>query len=86
MDEVITEIKSPSGFYKVQLIKRSKDGLYTSKTFMWLEHDVEISEILGEDGYWGVLHSSTPISDSVNRCLIIAAEQLYAASGEKITM
>lgn len=86
MDEVIREIKSPSGFYKVQLIKRSKDGLYTSKTFMWLEHDIEISEILGKDGYWGILYSSTSISDSVNRCLIIAVEQLYVASGEKITL
>lgn len=86
MDEVIKEIKSPGGTYKVQIIKRSKDGLFTSKTFMWFNHDKEISEVLGEDGYWGVLYSTTSITDSVDRCMTIAVEQLFVASGEKIIL
>jgi hypothetical protein len=43
MDEVMKEINSPSGIYKIRIFKRSKNGLFTSKTFMWFDHDKEIS-------------------------------------------
>lgn len=86
MDEVMKGIKSPSGLFKTQIIKRSKDGLFTSKIFMWFYHDKEISEVIGDDGYWGVLYSTTSITESVDRCMITAVEQLFVASGEKIIL
>ncbi|RCX23410.1 hypothetical protein DFP94_1011009 [Fontibacillus phaseoli] len=55
MESVIEEIISPSGVYKAQIIKRSKDGLFTSQVFKWIEHDEEISEIIGEKGFWSSL-------------------------------
>lgn len=84
MDDVITEIFSPSGFYKAQIIKRSKDGLFTFQVFKWIEHDDEISEIMGEMGFWGVLFSTTSITGSVESCMNVAIENLTSASGEKI--
>jgi hypothetical protein len=84
MDNVIKEIISPSGFYKVQIIKRSKDDLFTSQVFKWIEHDEEISEIVGEKGFWGVLYSATSLTDTMESCMNVAFENLTIASGEKI--
>lgn len=84
MDNVIQEIISPSGFYKAQIIKRSKDGLFTSLVYKWILHDEEISEIVGEKGFWGVLYSTTSLTDTMESCMDVVVENLTTASGEKI--
>ncbi|MDY8026337.1 hypothetical protein [Paenibacillus polymyxa] len=84
MESVIEEIISPSGVYKAQIIKRSKDGLFTSQVFKWIEHDEEISEIIGEKGFWGVLYSTNSLTDTVESCMKVTIENLTNASAEKI--
>lgn len=86
MDSIIKEIISPSGGYKAQIIKRSKDGLFTSQVFKWIEHDEEISEIMGEKGFRGVLYSTNSLTDTVDSCMRVTIENLTNASSEKINI
>lgn len=86
MDDIVKEIVSPNGFYKAQIIKRSKDGLFTSQVFKWIEHDDDISEIIGEKGFWGVLFSTTSLTDTLESCINVTIENLTIASGEKISI
>ncbi|GMK37045.1 hypothetical protein PCCS19_00980 [Paenibacillus sp. CCS19] len=86
MDNILKEIFTPSGSYKAHIIKRSSDGLFTSKVFKWIEHDEEISEIMGENGFWGVLYSTTSLTETVENCMNVAVENLTIASGEKISI
>lgn len=48
MDEVVRVIYSPSEIYKVEIIKRNRDGLFTFLIHKWIEHDPDIKEIMNE--------------------------------------
>lgn len=68
----------------MQIVKRSKDGLFQPVMYKWIEHDKDISEILNVAGFWGILYSNTSITDSEASCLKVALENLFILSGERI--
>lgn len=84
MDEVVHVIYSPSEIYKVKIIKRNLDGLYTFKIHKWIEHDPDIQTIMDEEGFWGPLPSQTSLSDTAERAIQLAVEDLRNESGENI--
>lgn len=45
--------------------------------------DEEISEIIGEKGFWGVLYSTNSLTDTVESCMKVTIENLTNASAEK---
>lgn len=68
MDEVVQVIDSPSKVYKVEIIKRNQDGLFTFLIHKWIEYDPDIKEIMNEEGFWGLLFNQ--------KCLSVTAERL----------
>ena len=74
MLELVQEIYSPSKVYKVEINKRSRDGLLEIDAYFW-------------DGEWETwLQTSTGFSltDDIDSAMAIAKEKLKVCSGEII--
>jgi hypothetical protein len=75
MEQVIQEFFSPSKNYKVQIIKRIKDGLYTTEAYRWME----------DCGYefWSYISQGLTLIDSEEHARKIAMEQLKECSRDE---
>ncbi|MBP2115534.1 hypothetical protein [Paenibacillus silagei] len=74
MGEVVRVIYSPSEIYKVEIIKRKRDGLFTFLIHKWIEHDPDIKEIINEEGFWGPLFNQKSLTDTAERAIQTAPE------------
>lgn len=86
MDKVVQVIYSPSKIYKVEIIKRNRDGLFTFLIYKWIEHDPDIKEIMNEEGFWGPLFNQKSLSDTAERAIQTAIEALQNVSSEDIIL
>ncbi|WP_310830955.1 hypothetical protein [Paenibacillus pedocola] len=86
MDEVFQVMYSPSKLYKVEIIKRNRDGLFTFLIHKWIEHDPDIKEYMSEEGFWGPLFTQKSLSDTAERAIQIALEDLQNKSSENIIL
>jgi hypothetical protein len=75
MERVIQEFFSPNKNYKVQIIERKDNGLYTTEAYRWME----------DCGYefWSYISQGLTLIDSEEHARKIAMEQLKECSRDE---